>query len=470
MPALSKQIIRELSRISGADNVLTEPTGLISYSYDSQPVSAMPDALVTVSSENEIAEILALANRKCIPVVARGAGSGMTGGSVPERGGIVLDLERMKRIIRISADDRIGYVQPGVITGVFQREAAQLGLFYPPEPASSQFSSLGGNVAESAGGLGCVKYGLTKQFVAGLRFITAGGETVETGVYSDNESAFDIGAVLSGSEGTLAIIVEIALRLIPLPEKRITVLALFNSLSEAANVSNAALMSGIGPSVLEFMDRSCIETVREYADIEIPDETGALLIIELDGDARSTEEGHGILLEIIEKHSPLSVKSARTEEGRMELWKLRKSVSPATMKIAPLKFNEDICVPISKIPEVCTFIDGLAEKHDLKIVTFGHSGDGNLHVNFMTDWKKPDEVKRVKEGIADLFHESVRLGGTLSGEHGIGLAKRPFIDIAIDKASRAFQQKIKKAFDPENILNPGKMFQDKQDEINDNNG
>ncbi len=460
MQKISKHILSELRTIVGNGHVIADPQALISYSYDSQPVSARPDITVSVANETEIRAVLALAKRAGIPIVARGAGSGMTGGSVPEAGGIVLNLERMNRIIEISTEDSIGRVQPGVITAVFQQAAAKNGLFYPPEPASSQFSSLGGNVAESAGGLGCVKYGLTKQFVAGLRFLTADGDLVETGIYSDYDAPFDAGALLSGSEGTLGIILEIALRLIPLPESRVTMLALFKSLEEAAVASNTALMSGVGPSVLEFMDRGCIETVRQFADVEIPAETGALLIVEIDGDKSATAEGHEILRKALEALNPISLSSAKNEKERTELWRLRKSVSPATLKIAPLKFNEDICVPISKIPEICTYIEGLAAERDIKIVTFGHSGDGNLHVNFMTDWKRPDEIARVKEGIADLFRKAVRLGGTLSGEHGIGIAKRPFMDIALDKATMAWQKKIKRALDKDNILNPGKIFPD----------
>jgi len=277
--------IHKLKNIVGSENVLTDSSELVAYSYDSQPVNAMPDAMVLASTTEEVAAVARLAAAECIPLVARGAGSGMTGGSIPECGGIVLNLERMNRIIHISSEDRTGYVQPGVITSVFQEEAKKLGLFYPPEPASSEFSSIGGNVAESAGGLGCVKYGLTKQFVEGLEFVTAGGEIVRTGIYTGKDSPFDVSAVFAGSEGTLAIITQIALRLIALPESRITVLALFRTLADAARASNVVLKSGAGPSVLEFMDGHCIDTVREYADVEIPADTGALLIAELDGDS-----------------------------------------------------------------------------------------------------------------------------------------------------------------------------------------
>ncbi len=454
----NKDIIHKLKNIVGSENVLTDSSELVAYSYDSQPVNTIPDAMVLASTTEEVAAVVKLAAAKGIPLVARGAGSGMTGGSVPECGGIVLNLERMNRIIHISSEDRTGYVQPGVITSVFQEEAKKLGLFYPPEPASSEFSSIGGNVAESAGGLGCVKYGLTKQFVEGLEFVTAGGEIIRTGVYTVKDSPFDVSSVLAGSEGTLAIITQIALRLIKLPERRITVLALFRTLADAARASNAVLTSGVGPSVLEFMDGHCIDTVREYADVEIPADTGALLIVELDGDREYTSAGHKLLLDVLERSETISVQSARTEEEREELWKLRKSISPAIAKIAPLKFNEDICVPISRIPEICSFIEELAQRQDVRVVTFGHSGDGNLHVNFMTHWKRPDEVARVKQSIEELFREVVRIGGTLSGEHGIGLAKRPYISIALDEATIEFEKKIKRAFDPDDVLNPGKIF------------
>ncbi len=451
-------LTRKLESIVGPDHVLTGTSELVAYSYDSQPVNALPDFMVMPASTAEVAAIVETAGEHAVPLVARGAGSGMTGGSVPEKGGIILNLESMNRILHISAEDRIARLQPGVITGTFQAEAAKLGLFYPPEPASSQYSSIGGNVAESAGGLGCVKYGLTKQFVTGLEFVTAGGGIVRTGLLSDDEIPFDPGAVLAGSEGTLAVVTEIAVRLIPLPESRFSVLALFRSLMEAAEASNAVMASGVGPSVVEFMDGACIDTVRDYVDVDLPEDTGALLIVELDGDAGEVEAGRDRVVSILEDASPLRVQGAANERERTELWKLRKSVSPATARIAPLKFNEDVCVPISRIPETCAFVEKLGERNDVRVVTFGHSGDGNLHVNFMTHWRRPEEVERVKASIGELFREVVRLGGTLSGEHGIGIAKRPYLPIALDEATIDFEKRIKRAFDPADTLNPGKIF------------
>jgi len=455
---ISPQIISELKRIFGSDNVFTDRTELIAYTYDSQHENAMPDVVVHASTTLEISAVVKLAREHGIPVVTRGAGSGVTGGSVPELGGIVLNLERMNRIVYLNAEDRIGYVQPGVITGEFQKLAEDNGLFYPPEPASAKFSSIGGNVAESAGGLGCVKYGLTKDFVAGLEFVTASGEIVRTGVYTDLESPFDVGAILAGSEGTLGIITEIALRLISMPENRLTVLALFRTLVKTAEASNAVLSSGVGPSVLEFMDSHCIDTVREYAEVHIPEDTGALLIVELDGDEEYISAGQKKLLDVLGKFNPVELKSAQTLEERVSLWRLRKSLSPAIAKIAPLKFNEDICVPISKIPQICAFVENLGKRRKVKVVTFGHSGDGNIHVNFMTHWSKQDELARVKKAVKELFVETVRIGGTLSGEHGIGMSKRAYIGIALDEATINFEKKIKLAFDPDNILNPGKIF------------
>ncbi|MCE5248913.1 FAD-binding protein [bacterium] len=451
-------VIQKLRNILGPEQVVTDPDELIAYSYDAQPSKAVPDAMVLVTGTNDTALVAQLCAERSIPVVARGAGSGQTGGSIPVRGGVVINTERMNRIIRISEEDRLGYLEPGVITGDFQKAAARKGLFYPPEPASAHFSTIGGNVAESAGGLGCVKYGLTKHFVAGLVFVTARGDIVRTGVYTDRESPFDVGATLIGSEGTLGIITEVAVRLIPLPESRITVLALYRSLMETARASNAALLSGVRPSVLEFMDRSCIDTVLEYAEMTVPDETGALLIAELDGDKEEIALGHEVLLEALGRFNPLDLKSAKTSKDREALWKLRTSLSPAIAKIAPLKFNEDICVPLSRIPDMASFVEELGRRRDVKVVTFGHSGDGNLHINFMTHWKKPDEIARVEEAIVDLFRETVRVGGTLSGEHGIGITKRPYLGIELDEATMDFEKRVKRAYDPDDILNPGKIF------------
>ena len=455
---IDSRIIRELQNILGHQNVFTGKTELIAYSYDSQHESALPDAVVHVSTVQDVSSVVKLAAEHSIPLVTRGAGSGLTGGSIPEFGGIVLNLERMNKIVYLNVEDRIGFVQPGVITDEFQKLAEENGLFYPPEPASSKFSTIGGNVAESAGGLGCVKYGLTKDFVVGLELVTSRGEIVRTGVYSDLQSPFDIGALLTGSEGTLGIITGIALRLIPLPESRITVLALFRTLVEAAKASNAVLSSGVGPSVLEFMDGHCIDTVRDYADVDINSDAGALLIVELDGEKEYVFEEQQKLLDVLKKSQPIELKCAQTSEDRESLWKLRESLSPAIAKIAPLKFNEDICVPISQIPQICSYVEKLGKKRKVKVVTFGHSGDGNIHVNFMTHWNKPDEITRVKKAIKELFTETVRMGGTLSGEHGIGLSKRAYIGLALDKATIEFEKKIKRAFDPDDIFNPGKIF------------
>ncbi len=455
---LNPGIINELRQAVGRENVLTEDTDRFAYSYDSQPEKGLSDAVVIASATAQVAAVVKIAARHRIPLVARGAGSGMTGGSVPEAGGIVLNLERMNRIVRIDEEDRIAYLQPGVITGDLQRAVAAKGLFYPPEPASAQFSSIGGNVAESAGGLTCVKYGLTKQFVAGLEFVTAEGEIVRTGIYTDRDSPFDVGTLMIGSEGTLGIITEAAFRLIPLPQGKRTLLALFRTITEAVRASNAVLASGAEPVVLEFMDRSCIDTVRDYAGVDIPEDTGALLLIELDGDDEYLAAADRVVTKTLSALNPLQLRSASDLKEREALWKLRKSTSPAIARIAPLKFNEDICVPLSRIPEICAWIEELGRSRDVRVVSFGHSGDGNLHINFMTSWKRPEEVKRVKQAVEDLFRETVRLGGTLSGEHGIGMMKRPYLGIAMDDATIAFEKKIKHALDPEDIFNPGKIF------------
>jgi glycolate oxidase len=455
---LDNAIIRELRQAVGKANVLTDKTECFAYSYDSQPEKGFSDAVVIASTAREVAAVVKTAARHHVPLVARGAGSGMTGGSVPESGGIVLNLERMNRIISIDTEDRIAYLQPGVITADLQKAAAEKGLFYPPEPASAQFSSVGGNVAESAGGLTCVKYGLTRQFVAGLEFVTVEGEIIRTGVYTDRNSPFDVGMLLVGSEGTLGIVTEVAFRLIPLPLGKRTLLAFFRTLVETVRASNAVLASGAEPVVLEFMDRSCIDTVRDYAGVDIPEGTGALLLIELDGDDEYLAAANKLVLDTLVALNPLELKSASDSTEREALWKLRKSTSPAIARIAPLKFNEDICVPLSQIPVICAFIEELGKRRDVQVVSFGHSGDGNLHINFMTSWKRPEEVKRVKLAVEELFRETVRLGGTLSGEHGIGMMKRPYLGIALDGPTIAFEKKIKHALDPENIFNPGKIF------------
>jgi glycolate oxidase len=455
---LNSEIIRELKCAAGKANVVTDVAERAAYAYDSQPEKHTADVIVHCESAARIAGVLRVASKYGIPAVARGAGSGMTGGAVPESGGIVINLERMNRILRIDAEDRIGYCQPGVITSDFQRAAERLGLFYPPEPASAQFSSLGGNVEESAGGLTTVRYGLTKHYVAGLEFVTAAGTVVRTGIYTGFQSPFDVGALMVGSEGTLGIVTEIALRLIPLPRSKRTVLAFFGNLADTMRASNAVRASGVDPSVLEFMDRSCIDTVKEYAGVAVPEGTGALLLVELDGAEEDLGERAEVVMAALKSHNPVEVKTASGERERAALWKLRKSTSPAIARIAPLKYNEDICVPISKIPVMCEFVEELGRRREVRVVSFGHSGDGNLHINFMTSPQRPEEVARVKAAVEELFRETVRLGGTLSGEHGIGMMKRPYLGIALDGPTIAYEKAVKRALDPENMLNPGKIF------------
>lgn len=451
-------LVRELKAALGNDRVITDKVRLLSYAYDSQRERSLPGVVVHIESREQVQAVLRIAVSYGTPVVARGAGSGMTGGSVPEIGGIVLNMERMNRIVRFDTEDRLAYVQPGVVTGDLQALAASHGLFYPPEPASAAFSTLGGNVAESAGGLGCVKYGLTRDFIAGLEFVISGGEVVRTGVYSDRQAPFDLGAVMAGSEGMLGIITEIALRLISFPERRITTRALFSTLPQAAAASNAILMAGVVPAVLEFMDRACIETVREYAGIEVPDGAGAALIVEVDGDSGVVKREQQVVREVLQAMKPVELVTAETPEERTAIWKLRKSLSPAIARIAPVKFNEDICVPVSRIPAMCAYVAELAERRQVTVVTFGHSGDGNIHVNFMTSGNRPDELVRISSALEELFEEAVAMGGTLSGEHGIGIAKRPYLSLALDDPTIEFEKKIKRAFDPAGILNPGKVF------------
>jgi len=455
---MERALVRELESVVGASNVFTDTAGRVSYSYDSQHETAIPDVVVHVSAESEVVAVVRCASVHGIPVVVRGAGSGMTGGAVPERGGILMNMERMNRILHFSTEDRLCFLEPGVVTAALQQVAAKHRHYYPPEPASAKFSTIGGNVAESAGGLGCVKYGLTKDFVEGMKFVTADGEIISTGVYTETESPFDLGGIITGSEGTLGIVTEIAMRLIPAPESRFTVLVLFRTLIEAVNASNEVLASGVNPSVLEFMDRHCIETVRDYARVPIPGEAGALLIVELEGDADEVAAGERILTGLFKRRTTVDCITAKTPEEHDAIWKLRESLSPAIAVIAPLKFNEDVCVPISLIPRLCAYVENLGKKHTVRVATFGHLGDGNIHVNFMTHWERPEEVERVQQAVGELFGEVIRMGGTLSGEHGIGMSKRRYLPIALDAATVAFEKSIKRALDPRNILNPGKIF------------
>jgi len=383
----------------------------------------------------------------------------MSGGSIPDGASVVLSVTRMSRIKEIDLVNLVAVVEPGVITADLQTEVEKQGLFYPPDPASLKQSSLGGNVAEGAGGPRCLKYGTTKDYVLGLEVVLPTGEIIRTGgKLMKDVTGYNLTQLFVGSEGTLGVITEIILRLIPKPQSKRTAMAVFPRLEDATQTVTNLLGAGILPSTIEIMDNTTIRVVEEYLKMGLPVEAGAILIVEVDG-----REG-SILPEIeqvglvCQRSGASDVKVATTVEGCEALWKARRAVSPALGRLAPAKQGEDIAVPRSAIPEMVRRIGEIARKYDLIIPVFGHAGDGNLHPNLLFDTRDPEMMERVHQAASEIFTAAVELGGTLSGEHGIGLVKQPYIARRLSPQALALMRGIKAAFDPNGILNPGKML------------
>jgi len=463
---LPDSTIRALEEIVGKDNVFTSMADRICYSYDATQQSFLPAVVVHPGSTDEISRIMKLANRELIPVFPRGAGSGFTGGSLPTRGGIVLCTERMDRIILIDEENLVATVEPGVVTEQFQKEVEKRGLFYPPDPASLKFSTLGGNVAECAGGPRCIKYGVTKDFIIGLEVVTPIGDVITTGGPTmKGVVGYDLTKLLCGSEGTLGIITRIVIKLLPLPEAKKTMLVLFDSIDGAAQAVSAIIRGKIIPATLEFMDGRTLDCVRQATSLEVPEDARAVLIIEVDGDSEFLDKQAARIAEIIKPLGVVETRIATTPEESEALWQIRRSVSASLRKVNPDKYNEDICVPRSKVPDMIRKVDAISERYAIPIVNFGHAGDGNIHVNIMVNKKVAGDTLKAEGAIRDVFKAALELGGTMSGEHGIGIAKAPYIPLEITPAAADYMKAIKNALDPNNILNPGKIFFDEEDSV-----
>jgi len=432
---------------------------MICYSYDATRIERLPDALLMPKTREEVASILGIANSEKIPVIPRGAGSGFAGGSVPARGGIILSLQRMDKIIEVNRNDFYIVAEPGVVTRNIQKAAEAEGLFYPPDPSSVNFCTIGGNISTGAGGARGVKYGTTKDYVMGLEVVLPTGDIIFTGTRAPRSVAgYDLTRLLVGSEGTLGVITKAILKLIPLPEKTVTVAAIFGSIHDAIAAIDHIIMSGVRPSVIEFMDNSSISVVRELLPESVREKGEAMVISEVDGPGTQVEEGLHRIEDICRKSGAVIVSAARTPQEREKLWTARRSVSPALYKINPTKINEDIVVPRSKLSDLMNEIGKIASTNKVQIVSFGHAGDGNIHINVMTDDKNEEEFKRAKKSVHELFEVTLRLGGSISGEHGIGMTKAPFLPMEVSDKVIGIMKGIKQTFDPNNILNPGKIW------------
>jgi glycolate oxidase len=453
------KLLRELGTIVGKKYVLTDPEDLVAYSYDSTFAERRPEVVVSPDSTEQVSALMQLAWQREMPVVPRGMGSGLAAASVPLNGGIVLNLCRMNRILEIDELNFVAVAEAGVITQHLADEVASKGLFYPPDPSSIKQSTLGGNAACNAGGPRCLKYGVTSDYVRGLTVVLADGRILKTGGKAvKNVTGYNLTQLFVGSEGTLGVITELILKLIPMPSVARASKAVFPRLVDASVAVNDILCAGIVPATIELMDETAISTIEEAMHLGLPLDVEAILIIEADGmEPDVVDREIEAIAGICRARGARDVEIARSEAERTVLWSARRSISPSLARRAPNKLGEDISVPRSAIPDAVSAIKDISREVGIPIAIFGHAGDGNLHPNILFDKSDPDQLAKMKKAAAAIFELSVRLGGTLSGEHGVGTLKRAFLEQDIGLTSIDVMTGIKRALDPKNILNPGKV-------------
>ena len=457
---LEKKHIKAISKIVGNENIYHDKAHMIAYSYDATRTRYEPDAVVFPRDESDVSEVLKYCNKHKIAIVPRGAGSGFTGGALPKNGGIVLAFEKhMNKILEIDMENMVAVVQPGVINMQLQKAVEEVGLFYPPDPASEHYSTIGGNVSENAGGMRAAKYGITKDFVMALRAVLPSGEIIRSGKKTIKDVAgYNTTGILVGSEGTLAVITEITLKLLSKPKLSKTAMGIFPTVEDAMNAVFKTMASGVTPVAMEFLDNLTIRAVEEKFNKGLPKDAGAILITDVDGDLEVQIENQLETIErVFKENGCLEFKKAKDDNEAKELWFARKNASQSITIYGSKKLNEDITVPRSILPKLLRKIGEVSEKYGVKVPCFGHTGDGNVHTNVMVDANDPKQLELGHKAIEEIFKITVELGGTLSGEHGIGLAKAPFMHLAFSDAEMELFRSIKKAFDPNNILNPGKM-------------
>lgn len=452
---LNSKIVKEIEKIVGKENILKEKEEIICYSYDAGRETTSPDLVVIPERKEEIREIIKIANEKKIPIIPRGAGTNLTGGSIPVDGGIVIATNKMDKILEIEEENLTILTEPGVITENLQKEVETRGLFYPPDPSSLKSCTIGGNVAEGAGGPRAFKYGTTKDYVLSLEVILPTGDVIKTGGKCiKSVSGYDLTHLLVGSEGTLCFITEILLKLIPLPLTKKTILIKYNDLDSASLTVSYIIKEKIVPSTCELIDKTTLSAVEEYLKLGLQEEE-AVLLIEVDEDV---EKQINKIKDVAMKNNAKEVRIAEDEKESEDLWKMRRACLPALSRLRPTTLLEDVTVPRSRLPDAVRGIRNIAEKFNLKIGIFGHFGDGNLHPTIVYDRRDKEENERVKNAISEIFKIAINLGGTLSGEHGIGISKKEFLNLEHSKEKIEIMRKIKKIFDPDNIFNPGKVL------------
>lgn len=450
-----------LTQIVGSENFSDRLIDLVSYSYDASDHDHRPDAAVWPTTREQVSGILSLASQFGFPVIPRGAGTGLSGGAIPIRGGLVLDMCRMNRILSIRIADRLAVVQPGVVYAELEKALLPFGFFFPPDPASGKACTLGGNVATNAGGIRGAKYGVTRDYVLGLEIVLPDGRITRTGTSCmKSSSGYDLTRLFVGSEGTLGVVTEITLKISPRPLASDTTLAVFSTLADAGQAVTDIMHSGIIPSVLEVLDANSIAVLRQGAGASLP-QASAMILLETDGytEAETSFQMERVI-KIFQKNNVIGIQRARNPEEVEALWKLRKSVGSLAAKLRPNNVSEDIAVPISRVPDLLTGISEIIRRHDLPFVIFGHAGDGNLHPRIMYDRANPDQVQKLRKAVAEVFAFICHMGGTLTGEHGIGLSKAPYMTLEHDRTALELMRSLKRLIDPKNILNPGKMALD----------
>jgi glycolate oxidase/D-lactate dehydrogenase len=451
------RVKKALKELLGEHKVLDDEMDRLLYSYDATRIKVLPEVVVIPENKEEVQKLVRICYEEGIPVTPRGAGSGYTGGSLPVKGGVVVSFEKMDKILEIDEDNAIAKVQPGVITYRLQQAVEKKGLFYPPDPASYKFCTLGGNVAENAGGPRCVKYGVTREYVMELETVIHTGEFIHTGRPTLKDVAgYDITKLLIGSEGTLGLFTEITLKLIPKPKAAKTVKAVFQDISAVGKTVKDIFKAGISPSALEFMDKLAINAVEDFGHFGLPRDAEVLLLIEVDGHPVALEDEIKEVARICEKNGA-KVEVAQTTAEANKLWEARRALSPAVSKLGRVKINEDIVFPRSYLPEALPKLREIGRKYNLKMVNFGHIGDGNVHANFMISGLDEDELKRVEKAVEEVFDLAISYGGSITGEHGVGITKAPFMKKQFRPQEMEIMRGIKKVFDPKNLINPGKM-------------
>ncbi len=448
--------LNTLSAIFPQDRVCIDPVDCYAYAYDNSRNYHSPIAVAFPLSTEEVQSVIKLCNEHKVPVVPRGRGTGTAGGSVPEVGGVVLSLERMTKIISIDGDNRMAIIEPGVLNQTLQDVIKPIGFFWPPDPSSAAYCSIGGNLATCAAGPHAVKYGVARDHVLGLKAVTGNGDIIRTGCYtSKGVVGYDLTRLIVGSEGTLAVITEATLKLTPLPKHTGGLTAEFVDTASCAKAIAAIMAQPYTPSALEFLDNGALNLIRSRHKNLLPENAKAYLMIEVDGSQQEIIEATQAILQACQIEGLIEAKPA---EDTKALWAARKALSPLLKDVAPKKINEDIAVPVSHLPELLTGLEKLSAQYQISNVNFGHAGNGNIHVNLLVNPDNADEMKRAYACLDEVFSLVLSLQGTLSGEHGVGMAKRPFVPREIDATTIALMKSLKLTFDPNNVLNPGKLF------------